>query len=1252
MNSPFICYLYIYIPVARVLKEFIRNEMQQGYISAGLTTCLASGPPGVGKSTLECLLFGQIPPEIRISTACIEQAERAVITYQDSGVAEGSEWKKVTADDLKRMCAEQIKANSLQKEANPDQSQDNTTTPGQEDTLTAVTPTPGQEDTPTTVTPIPGQEDTPTAVTPIPGQEDTPTAVTPIPGQEGMPTAVTPIPGQEGMPTAVTTTPGQEDTPTAVTPTPGQEDMPTAVTPTPGQEDMPTAVTPTPGQEGTPTTVTPIPGQEDTPTAVTPIPGQEDTPTAVTPIPGQEGMPTAVTPIPGQEGMPTAVTTTPGQEDTPTAVTPTPGQEDMLTAVTPTPGQEDMPTAVTPTPGQEGMPTAVTPTPGQEDMPTAVTPTPGQEDVPTAVTPTPGQEGMPTAVTTTPGQEDTPTAVTPTPGQEDMLTAVTPTPGQEDMPTAVTPTPGQEGMPTAVTPTPGQEDMPTAVTPTPGQEDVPTAVTPTPGQEDAPDDVLKETRPLVSQHLDDSIHNSESQSTESKHGWKRTVPIHHILKSDDWVMLSETTEILKLMETSAGFRQLLDAHWVHFIDSGGQEGFLEILPAFIRNISLQLLIFKLSEQLRSIPTVEYYNKDGKGYEIGHFTLTNEEMLLKAAKMSLFHQSEVSLPYSDMVSDYPEPKILVVGTFKDQENTTEGIHKKNDRLREVLQPYKDHLIPRSEKEIIYPVNARLAGQGDKEDPVASELRHAIERYSPRLKMKIPLRWYLLELELRRLGLPILSKSRCWEIAQRLQFESEEALEVALRYLHEANLFLYYPDILDSIVFVNSKALLDVITGLFELHIDMRCRDESDIVSDDDLRFCKQAIFSTQNIADCSGRAEYDKKVLPDEDLTNLLQHRLIIADISTEVPEHKYFMPSLLPVLENLNDCRPCETAADPLHIIFPEDCTPNGLFCAMQVQLLSRNDLLQWRIVAPQPTDQIYKNCIQLSIGDNTSHIITLLNAKTHFEVYPHTACPSDILPHILRCIDKSLHKACAAFSYKALHEFAFLCVCGKAPPHSAVFTQEGLTKTCIMYHGKPEPLSSKQILWALMTHHRRDPRFPGITFYGDPLLKMVDSDGCTLARPEIGMCLHIPPKAVPDDKALRLTVWPCLSGPFVAPEGHEFSSPVYLMSPAFHFQKDVELSINHFEKLRYDEDIASMSFATTSFSPKIHTSNHVYTFELLGKGEFKVTSSIGTVNLRHFCQNDFCQVAAVRKRQGTGSSQDDELEVERATTRRKGKQC
>ena len=164
-----------------------------------------------------------------------------------------------------------------------------------------------------------------------------------------------------------------------------------------------------------------------------------------------------------------------------------------------------------------------------------------------------------------------------------------------------------------------------------------------------------------------------------------------------------------------------------------------------------------------------------------------------------------------------------------------------------------------------------------------------------------------------------------------------------------------------------------------------------------------------------------------------------------------------------------------------------------------------------------------------------------------------------------------------------------------------------------------------LFPHHKYDPRFPAITFYSDPILKMVDSDGCQLEWPEIGMSLCIPPNVIPDGKVFCLEVWPCLCGPFVPPEGHEFSSPMYLISPAFQFENDVQLSINHFEELKCGEDAASMTFVTSPYTPEIHQSKLRYGFKLLGRGEFKMKSATGVIHLKHFCV-----IGVARKSQGS----------------------
>ena len=74
---------------------------------------------------------------------------------------------------------------------------------------------------------------------------------------------------------------------------------------------------------------------------------------------------------------------------------------------------------------------------------------------------------------------------------------------------------------------------------------------------------------------------------------------------------------------------------MHFIDSGGQPQFLEILPAFIRNVSLLILLVKLSEELSDTSTVEYYSPDGKSYQLGVFPLSNEQLLVRAAQLYCF-----------------------------------------------------------------------------------------------------------------------------------------------------------------------------------------------------------------------------------------------------------------------------------------------------------------------------------------------------------------------------------------------------------------------------------------------------------------------------------------------------------------------------------------------------------------------------------------------------------------------------------------
>jgi len=63
-----------------------------------------------------------------------------------------------------------------------------------------------------------------------------------------------------------------------------------------------------------------------------------------------------------------------------------------------------------------------------------------------------------------------------------------------------------------------------------------------------------------------------------------------------------------LISTSTKPQQLLSGELIYLIDSGGQIEFLEVLPAFLQNMSVCLFIMKLSERLNEYPKIEYFEE--------------------------------------------------------------------------------------------------------------------------------------------------------------------------------------------------------------------------------------------------------------------------------------------------------------------------------------------------------------------------------------------------------------------------------------------------------------------------------------------------------------------------------------------------------------------------------------------------------------------------------------------------------------------
>ena len=269
----------------------------------------------------------------------------------------------------------------------------------------------------------------------------------------------------------------------------------------------------------------------------------------------------------------------------------------------------------------------------------------------------------------------------------------------------------------------------------------------------------------------------------------------------------------------AGDMPLSLLHKLQIIDSGGQPQFHEVLPIFLRKMSLYAFVFKLSEELSSYPLVEYFEcgvKVGKSYTSKH---TTEQLFRHLLRTVHTHRSSKGKD-QDKTS-----RILLFGTHKDQEEKwkKEPIDEKNRKFSEILLPeFKEYVqyYNIGTKELVFPVNAKSPGK--EEEAIAKTVRSIVTNKCQPDPRDLPLQWLGLEIILeeitRVLGRELLSKSECLEIASKLHFD-DSTLKAALIYLDELSLIFYYPEILPELVFTNPQVLLDKVTELVKVHFDL-------------------------------------------------------------------------------------------------------------------------------------------------------------------------------------------------------------------------------------------------------------------------------------------------------------------------------------------------------------------------------------------------------------------------------------------------
>ena len=176
-----------------------------------------------------------------------------------------------------------------------------------------------------------------------------------------------------------------------------------------------------------------------------------------------------------------------------------------------------------------------------------------------------------------------------------------------------------------------------------------------------------------------------------------------------------------------GGERFLPSIWIHFIDSGGQPEFHDLLPLFTLNTSVVVFIFKLSESLHHKHKIEYFDISGPIGDPCELYLTHEEILAHSIKT--FHDPSGQ-----------SPTILVIGTHKDQP--------RNRRFKKCLKPISKNVVHFGSEPIAL-MNCLSKNNQDVIEEIRSNIMEAAESIESK---KTPLAWFGLEMALTKVSKP--------------------------------------------------------------------------------------------------------------------------------------------------------------------------------------------------------------------------------------------------------------------------------------------------------------------------------------------------------------------------------------------------------------------------------------------------------------------------------------------------------------------
>ena len=523
----------------------------------------------------------------------------------------------------------------------------------------------------------------------------------------------------------------------------------------------------------------------------------------------------------------------------------------------------------------------------------------------------------------------------------------------------------------------------------------------------------------------------------------------------------------ELMRTSKGFSDLILYYSIRLLDSGGQPQFHEIASIVVPAVTGIVSVFKLSESLGVHGEVVFYKDGVQGNDPYKSYLTNEQVIRHdlLAIQSVASHSGIE----------ETPSLAFVGTFLDQQHACpeETPDQKDERLHsmitEILSPEMQQCViskSGSLEQVTFRLNARKPTDTDYQS--AGKLKEALTTQSRVKPKNLPLKWCGYEVALRKLmdqlKRQILTIQECEFIGHKLGFDPP-SLKACLNYLRQLHIITFY-DVLPSLVFGSCQVILDKITELVTLSLELKKGDRSS--TGEERRFHQQGILSLDILHSKACSKHYSSKHFTPEDLLKVLKSLFIV----TEVGPGEYLMPCVLEVSDIFpSPPVPKGNVRSSFVLHFSKKSPMLGIYCCTISYLLTK---VGWKLLSKGgKVVQVARNSISFKLPRKLAGKLTFFDPLSSYlevavelpEIVAHKHSAA-LFSAIRNTFIAAVRQAMRTLNYEVkTPELSFLCPEQTSRcsifPHLATVDELGELLTCSRNPGTVcHPLTPDQKMW------------------------------------------------------------------------------------------------------------------------------------------------------------------------------------------------